>query len=272
MTSPIERLCRTINTTTGHRISPADLEVQNVQANTNLAITRNTECLLVAREKGRLKGSMQFYYNRLDLAKLFHGERVVLTMQFGSRVSTQTLASMIAERFGVELLPGDVEPSGEFYLNTFPFDIQLTAVPGSLAVTGSLQVTIHDAGYETQMAVGVPNLSGLNSPTGDFTRTQGVLYSWFWKPDPNLTTMLKAKNVGDIVDMDILPYLNTMAQDTWVNETTAADFNISGAKLVYLGNRDDNEKYSIGVPAEIAVIQLSDLCTNVAGDLVIVLA
>lgn len=272
MTSPIERLCRTIYTTTGHKLSPADLEVQNVQANTNLTITRNTECLLVAREKGRLKGTMQFYYNRLDLAKLFHGEQVVLTMQFGSRVTTQMLAGLIAERFGVELLPDDVEPSVEFYLNTFPFEIQLTAVAGSLAVTGSLSVVIHDAGYETQMAVGVPNLSGLNSPTGDFTKTQGVLYSWFWPVDPNLAAMLHAKNVGDVVDSDILPYLNTLAQDAWVNEPVAANFNINGAKLVYLGNREDNEKYSVGISAEIAVIQLTDLCANVAGDLVIVLA
>ena len=272
MTSPIERLCRTIYTTTGHKLSPADLEVQNVQANTNLTITRNTECLLVAREKGRLKGTMQFYYNRLDLAKLFHGEQVVLTMPFGSRITTQSLAGLIADRFGIELLPDDVEQSGEFYLNQFPFDIQLTAVPGSLAVTGSLNITIHDAGYETQMAVGVPNLSGLNSPTGDFTRTQGVLYSWFWKPDPNLTVMLKGKNVGDVVDADILPYLNTMSQDAWVNEATAANFNINGAKLVYLGNREDNDKYAVGITGEIAVIQLTDLCANIAGDLVIALA
>ena len=272
MTSPIERLCRTIYTNTGKRISPADLEVQNLQANTNLSITRNTECLLIAHEKGRLKGSMQFYYNRLDLAKLFHNETVILTMPFGSRVSAQSIATLIAERFKVELLPDDVEPSGEFYLNQFPFRITLTAVSGSYAVTGALNVEIHDAGYETQMAVGVPNLSGLNSPTGDFTRTQGVLYSWFWKPDPNLTTMLKGKNAGDVVDVDILPYLNTMSQDAWVNETSAANFNISGAKLVYLGNRENNAKYAVGITGEIAVIQLTDLCANIAGDLVIALA
>lgn len=272
MTSPIERLCRTLSTTTGKSISPADLVVQNLQANTNVAIARNTECLLVARERGRLKGSMQFYYNRLDLSKLFHGEQVTLTMPFGSRVTTQSLAQLVGERFGVELLAEDVEPSGEFYLNTFPFSLTLTAVPGSYAVIGALNVQIQDAGLETDKAVGVPTLSGLNSPTGDFTRAQGVLYSWFWPVDPNVTALLRSKNVGDVVDSDLLPLLPMLTTDPWVISDTSADFNLKGARLSYLGNLDDHPIYSNGDSIEVAVVTLDNLCANIAGDLVIVLA
>ncbi len=271
--SPIARLCKTIYTVTGKKISPADLQVESIGVNTNLDVARNTQALLIARENGRLKGGMTFYYNRLDLSTLFSGAKVVLTLPFGSRITTQSLAKLVGERFGLDLLPEDVLPSGEYYLSSFPFELKLVADPQSLAVVNELTVEIKDAGLETSIAVGIPTLDGLNAPSGRLDRIQAVLYSWHWQPDPAMVAMLKTKYVGDLVDSDILPFLPQVTTDTWVNEETPSAFNVNGASVTYRGNRDDHPSYSLEARHdEIIVITLTDKCDNMAGDWVISLS
>jgi len=271
MRSAYERLLDVVNKTAGFQLQVSDVEINNVRENDNTAIARNTRCFLVSRENGRLKGSMNFFYNRLDLSKLFYGQVPVLVLPYGSRVTTQQVAEQLGTTFGIELLGEDVVQTGEIYLTKFPYELELEAQPGSYAVVGSLTVKIVEQGSNVGVAMGVTSLSGLNPPNGDFTKIQGCLYSWNWLAQPDFAAILRNLQIGDAIPTEALPFLKELDElRTWVDSETPAAANIHNAKLVYLGNRDASPDYGSGARQdEIAVIRLSDLSTEVGGELVI---
>lgn len=273
MASAYDRVVRIINTTTGAALRPTDVTISDVRENDNADINRNTRCQLVARNEGRLQGAGPFFYNRLDLGKLFHGQRPIIALPLGTRVTTQSLAAMLASRYGVDLLPEDVEQSGEILLQSFPRDLELVAVEGCYCVTGKVTIRIVDYGKETSEALGITGLSGLNAPNGDLSKVQGVFYSWDWVAQTQLLDLIDAALKGDgYLTAEATPYIANLSGDAWVFDAAPAQYNLSGAKVVYKGNRDDHPVYSTGGRRdEIIVIRLSDLCTEVGGDLVIIL-
>lgn len=263
------RFVKIVNTTTGNELNPADVEVRNLKPNTNADLKRNTECFLMAMENGTLKGGMKFYYNRLDLAKIFRDHMPVIEMEYGTRTTTREIATALAERYGLDLFPTDVEPSGEFYLSAFPYDIKLISTAGNYCVTGEVTVRIVDAGAQLSTVMGVTSLSGLNPPNGNLDgKIQGALYSWNWKAQPQLAELLHGVSVGAVVPATILPYLGQLSGETWVDSATPAEFNMHGAKLVYSGQRDDHPYYSsLGRSEYLFVIELTDAATNIGGQL-----
>lgn len=271
MRSPNERLLDVLSKSAGIHLNPADVEIQNVRVNDNPDIDRNTRCFLLARENGKLKGSVDFYYNRLDLGKLFYGTTPVLTQAYGSRVTTQQLAAQLGQQFGVELYAEDVEQSGEIYLTKFPYTLELKAQPGSYVVVGSLTIQLVDSGNNVGVVLGVSNLNGLNPPNGDFTKIQGCLYSWNWLTQPGLAEILRGLQVGNTVPATVAPFLSELdGTYTWVSDSNPAPANTSGAVLTYLGNRDNHPTYASGARRdEIAVIRLTESSTEVGGELVI---
>lgn len=264
------RFAKIVNTTTGNDLNPADIEVRKLQVNTNPDIKRNTQCFLVAMENGKLKGGMPFYFNRLDLAKIFREHVPVIEMEYGTRTTTRGIAEALAARYGLELYPTDVEPSGEFFLSAFPYDIKLISTAGNYCVTGEVTVRIVDAGAQLSKVMGVTSLTGLNPPNGNLDgKIQGALYSWNWKAQPQLVELFQELSVGEAIPATVLPYLNQLSGATWTESATAAEFNLSGAKLVYAGQRDDHPYYSsMGRTEMIYVIQLSELATNIGGELI----
>ena len=271
MRSPNERLLDVLSQSAGVSINPSDVEIQNVRINDNADIERNTRCFLLARENGKLKGSMEFYYNRLDLSKLFYGTTPVIVQPYGARVTTQQLAAQLGQQFGIELYAEDVEQSGEIYLTKFPYSLELKAQPGSYVVTGSLTIQLVDSGTNVGVAMGVANLNGLNPPNGDFSKIQGCLYSWDWLAQPELAALLRGLPVDAVVPADVAAYLTELdATYDWVSTTNPAPANLSGAQLIYLGNRDSHPVYASGARRdEIVVIRLTNLSTEVGGELVI---
>lgn len=263
------RFVKIVNTTTGKELNPADVEIRNLRVNTNTDIKRNTECFLMASEKGKLKGGMKFYFNRLDLSKLFRDQVPVIEMEYGTRTTTRGIAEALATRYGLDLFPTDVEPSGEFYLSAFPYDIKLISTAGNYCVTGEVTVRIVDAGAQLSTVMGVTSLSGLNPPNGNLDgKIQGALYSWNWKAQPQLAELLHSVEVGDVIPATVLPYLNQLSGASWVDSETPAEFNMHGAKLVYAGARDDHPYYSsLGRTEFLFVVELTDSATNIGGQL-----
>lgn len=275
MASAHERVVRIINTTTGAKLHPDDVGISNVQPNLNKQIDRNTKCQLTATVDGRLSGAGPFFYNRLDLSKMFHGQLPTVEIPSGSRLTTQELAVLVAEKYKVDIMAEDIEASTSYYINQFPFDLEIVAVEGSYCVTGSIIVRAIENGAPIEEAMGVRTLSGINPPNGDLTKWQGVLYSWDWVAPMELYLMMQEVYAGDkIVPPAALPYIQQMAgTDPWVfDEVSRSDFNLAGSKVTFIGNRDDHPLYAASSYSnEIVVISLTDFCDRVGGDLVIAL-
>lgn len=272
MRSPNERLLDVLNKSTATKLKVSDVEITNVRTNDNESIKRNTRCLLLARENGKLRGSMEFYYNRLDLAKLFHGVNPTLLFAHADRVTTQQLAEQLGKQFGVELYGEDVEQSGEIYLTRFPTEVVLRAKPGSYCVVNELTVILSDRGTNVATALGVNTLSGLNPPNGNFDLYQGCLYSWDWQAQADLSVLLKNIPIGGAVPAEACPFITELDGTlSWVFEASKQEANLFGSKLVYLGNRESHPDYGNGSRRdEIAVIRLNDdLNAKVGGELVI---
>lgn len=272
MRTPNERLIDILNKSSSVRLNVSDVDIRDVRLNDNEAIGRNTRSLLLARKNGKLMGTMEFYYNRLDLSKLFHGVNPTLLFNHGDRVTTQMLAAKLGEQFGIELSGEDVEQSGEIYLSRLPHTVTLSAKPGSYCVVGSLEVNLSERGNNVAEVMGVTSLSGLNPPNGNFDLIQGCLYSWNWSGQADLKTILRDTGVGNVVPATVCPFLTELdGQREWVDSETIATANIHGAVLSYMGPRDNHPYYGNGSRRdEIAVISLNDtLNSDIGGDLVI---
>lgn len=265
-----ERFVKIVKTTTGEELDPRQIEVSKVGPNTNPDFKRNTECFIMAYDSGKLKGGMMHYFNRLDLGKIFQEQVPTIQMEYGTRTDTRRLAALLAERYGLDLLPSDVEPSGEFFLSTFPYDIELIAAQGNLCVTGRVSLRIVDAGEELSRVMGVTSLSGLNPPNGSLDgKIQGSLYSWNWVAQPQLVSILSGVSVGAVIPATVLPYLNQLSGATWVDSPTAAEFNIHGATLAYVGQRDNHPVYANSAKrGMIYVVALGPLASNIGGELI----
>lgn len=271
MRSANERLIEVLKKTTGHDLAVADVEISSVRPNDNDAIARNTRCLLISRENGRLKGAMEFYYNRLALDRVFFGQIPVLIYNYGDRVTAQGLAQQLGEQFGIELYADDVNPSGEIYLTQFPTTVKLTARPGHYCVTGELDVQLQPSGTDLAVAMTATSLAGLNPPTGDFSRIQACLYSWNWTAQEGLAALLRATPIGGS-PTEAYPFLTQLdGVRTWTVDNFATPANLHQCRLTYLGNRENHPYYGTGMRRdEIAVISLDPkLNSDLAGDLVI---
>lgn len=264
------RFAKIVKTTNGEDLDPKQIEVSKVRQNTNPDIKRNTECFVMAFAGGKLKGGMQYYYNRLDLGKVFQDQVPNIQMEYGTRTDTRKLAALLAERYGLDLLPSDVEPSGEFYLSTFPTEIDLIAAEGNLCVTGKITLRIVDAGEELSRVMGVTSLSGLNPPNGYLDgKIQGAMYSWNWVAQPQLVDILGTLQGGDAIPDTVIPYLDQLSGQSWVKSVVAGRFNIEGATLVYAGQRDNHPYYSNSAKrGMIYVIALGALATDIGGELI----
>lgn len=272
MRTPNERLVDILNKSTGIRLNVSDVEIRDVRLNDNVSVSRNTRSLLLARRNGKLMGTMEFYYNRLDLGKLFHGVSPTLLYAHGDRVTTQQLAEQLGQQFGIELYGEDVEQSGEIYLTRFPHVVTLSAKPGSYCAVGTLEVTLSERGTNVAEVLGVSSLSGLNPPNGNFDLIQGCLYSWDWSGQADLKTILLDAGVGNPVPTTVCPFLTELdGVRQWVDSETITNANIHGAVLSYLGPRENHPYYGTGARRdEIAVIKLNDtLNSEIGGELVI---
>lgn len=273
MASAHERVVRIINTTTGAKLNANDVGISNVVVNTNKQIDRNTKCQLTATVDGRLSGAGPFYYNRLDLGKMFFGQNPTVEVPLGSRLTTQQLAQLVAEKYKVDIQAEDIVASTSYLVNSFPFDLEIEAVEGSYCVTGKITCRAIQNGAPVEEAMGGRNLSGINPPNGNLSKWQGVFYSWNWQAQMQLYEILLAAWNGDKkVPVEALPYIQQLAgSDPWVyDEVVVNDFNLGGAKVTFVGNRDDHPLYaSSSYSNEIVVISLAEICDVVGGDLVI---
>ena len=272
MRTPNERLFEVLKKNTAIKLNVSDIEIRNVRENDNTDIFRNTRCLLLARPNGKLRGTMEFYYNRLDLGKIFHGMVPTLVYSYGDRVTAQQLAERLGREFGLDLFGDDVDPSGEIYLTRFPQTVRLTARPGSYCVTGAIDVQLAETGTDLTVAMGVTSLAGLNPPNGDFRLIQGCLYSWDWVAQPDLAEILRELPIGAKVPPSVSPYLTALdGQRTWGTSNDVTPANIHDSTLMYRGYRDNHPDYGNGLRRdEIVVIRLNDsLNSEIGGELVI---
>lgn len=269
-----ERFARIVKTTTGQPLNPKDIIVRDVRPNDNPDLKRNTRCFLMAVANGKLKHGMDFYYNRLDLGKIFRDQTPTIEMEYGTRTTTRGIAAILADRYGLEIYPDDIEPSGEFHLSNFPYDITLFATAGSLCVVGEVSVRLVDAGASLVDVMGVTNLAGVNPPNGNLdNKNQGATLSWNWEASPQLVEILGALTVGEAVPSTVIPYLDQLTQvyipaATWVDQPEPAEYNMYGATLVYSGLRDNHPEYgAAGKRDYLYVIALTDAATRVGGEL-----
>ena len=268
-----DRFVKIVKTTTGKVLNPKHITVSKVRVNDNPDINRNTVCFLTSTVNGEFKGGMQFYYNRLDLSKVFQDQTPNIQLEYGTRVTTRDIATALATRYGLDLLPEDIQPSGEFYISAFPYEVTLLATLDSLCVTGTVTVRIVDAGEALSTAMANANLDGLNPPNGSVdNKIQGAVYSWNWVAQPQVAALLTDIELNAVVPDTLIPYLNQLSGQTWVSTDTPAPFNLKGATLSYRGKREDHPSYAAGGKhGQLYTVDLSGLATNIGGELLLTL-
>lgn len=140
MTLAKEMLVELINRTNGTSLPPSTLRIATPHRNSNEAIDRDTYCVVSGIFKEGFFGSKRYYYNRLDLAKIFNKIDPAVRSEPTVIESTHDVIPLLIERYGLRIEPSDVvkEP-----LDTTELPVTFTLrAADKHAWIGEVQVTI----------------------------------------------------------------------------------------------------------------------------------
>lgn len=210
-------------------------------------------------------GGVTVKYNRLDIGLLF--KNIAVNVNALSATTTTGLLQTLNEKYGLGLSAADVVDN-PISTATTPITHTIQIAANSLAYTGSVTTTIGEdpeVGERLNTVILITNLNGLLYPNSDTTKGQAREYSWNINGS-SISTWLSARVTGEtIADTALAIELNKVTPDIWVFDDAAADYNTSGAEVLYAGpndaTRDTNQTYS-----RIVQFKLSEtLCTNLGG-------
>lgn len=274
----------------------ADLELTKIAFQDPVATpegTKNTELLIKARKNSGYVGEQTVDYNRLEGVPLFRNVTAYLDVH--TPATSADLLDTLNKQYGLKLTADDIVPA-DIPADTnpivtdpdapdpVPVDHTITFDPKCLAYTGTIPVKIGprpQVGERLSLVITQTELDGLVYPDGTST-TKGQAYIYSYGVDCTaIADFLKIKAVGIVADDGAFATeLNKVVPELWVADEDAADYNLKGSSVVYVGptvNKvDDGTGTMVDTPVEganteynnVLTLKLDEsLCSNFTGTL-----
>lgn len=234
--------------------------------NTNGDTTRNTAGKLVAILGMGREGEIALTWNRPDVAEIFRDVDVYVSVT--DKFKKSDLLAEINLNFGFQLAAEDIYDE-VLNLSIVPVQSVLRIRPNCPAFTGQLVVNIGDPKKAIDTVIRNTDLDGLAYPTNQSVKIQGPLYlyamDYSYDPDG-----MQKFGYGDLIEGELLSTLNRKSPDQWQNVSTPATWNMAGATVWYNGLTSAAPVYVNSGYERCVVIHIdADLCTNVAGHLIL---
>lgn len=172
MTLAKTMLVELINRTNNTAISPTSVRIAAPHPNTVPWIDRDTYCVVSGMFKEGFYGSKRYYYNRLDLGKIFNKIDAVIRSEPGAITTIHQAIPLLVARYGLRIEVGDVVNDG-LDTRTLPVTFLLVAREDSHAWKGQVYVTLATGQLPFLSEVilntdlGDLNLGGPTLPGGD---------------------------------------------------------------------------------------------------------
>jgi len=265
---PRSTLLSLVEKENGLTLNPADYDFTNpvaAEPPEGSTASYNTRVTLAANNPAApYVGSVEIYYNRLDIADL--GRLADIYLQSPNITTTHGAIDSLNRRFGLNFRPEDLidRPAvvnGEY--NT----LILEATVESLGWFGALNINVTEGDLLLENYVLEPMLGGLNYPTESVDRPFAHFYS-YWRDFSDDHTVLKLIQTGDPVGLDLLSILTNVTGDEWVGGGPSP-YSLKDAVIVYSGSTQGYLNTNLDYPM-VLIIRLDPIqCTAIDGDLVL---
>lgn len=219
---------------------------------------RDSSVVLTSKLKDDEGSEVEVFYHRRPLPDYIKGDNT-----FGDEdiASAHDILSAVNDRFGLNILPQDVEDtprSGNA--------MTLTAEPLSHEWRGDVVIQLKPA-VQLNTVVTSTQLDGLRYPDHQDT-TIGQAYIYSRDIDcSHIKKFLSLLAVGiDVDDTALAEELNKVVPETWVSSDTAVPYNVHDAIVVFDGAPADLPGANTAFERVVS-IQLTTLCTNFQGAL-----
>ncbi|HHS7556207.1 TPA: hypothetical protein ACTPQ1_004497 [Salmonella enterica] len=273
----------------------AELELGKIKMGVPTPVTtegadRNTSLVLTARKNSGYIGEQTVTYDRLDGVSLFRNVTAYLDVKLPK--TTVDLLDTLNKQYGLKVTEDDItpepipdntnppldDPDAE---DPAPVDALITFKSDCLAYLGNIPVKIGpkpQVGERLSLVVTETKLDGLVYPDGPSdAKGQAYIYSYGVDCTP-IAAFLKVQAEGIIAADSAFPVeLNKVVPELWVASDTAADYNLKGANVLYVGSTTDDGTATGDEPkkpvegantayTQVLKLQLDDaLCTNFQG-------
>lgn len=259
-----------INRDNNLRLSRADVVISNARLNgvnspiAGTPYVRETSADVLAVKGGDFLENSEVSYHRWHAETIF--AKVITVIPPNGQTSTVDLLDDINALYGLQLRENDIIPQS-VNIRQIPFHAEIVFKPDNPAWMGKFPVIIRKVPLDIAKYVTARNLPVLRYPTGQSALIQGPLYAYS-RDFTDSNQVLTNFNTESSFDL-LVPILNAMfTPDTWVNRATAQAFNLGNAAVAY--NGPVIPKYSGRTNfTRCLVIQLSNLCSNMLGYLVL---
>ena len=268
MSASLNKLLELINRDNGtlHALED-DLSFGVPEVNTD-GNGRDTKILIKSANLIKYTGEVTAYYNRLSIPLLFKNISPVLLKSTipASAKTARDVVPLVNAKYGTTFEPEDIVPT-PFTLDNPPVDLAFTATVESLAYKGSVTVVLAADGSNLPDVFTVTLLNGLDYPNNDVTKGQAAVYSYRFVATGTDAATAITYTVGDVATEALRIILAKLSGDSWIINSNAGDFNLSGATVVYNGAIANRPAAVPNNPAytNVLVIQLGNLCANFGG-------
>ncbi len=261
-----------INRANGVNYNINQVKMGPAAVNENQEIHRNS-CLFMSTLPGVMpSGTILFYYDRHRFDDCFVNITPKLAVKVGDVVTTSMIASMVADKYGLELDATDVIGSNDIVIDTLPKSVEIVAVAGNHGWEGKVTVQLVAEEPKLEEVLTVKTLNGINPPSSVLTKTQAAIYSWDFVVKENIPFWQNLV-MDSLVDNAFVAEFNKLAPDTWLLAEEETIFNLEGAKIIYNGIYKESDIHNQlgGNPdhPSVVAVELSDKCNNVGGILLI---
>lgn len=263
---PVTTLLNVVGQQNGITLNPEDYDFGTPQVNnTGQYPNQNTHVTITANNTvAPYQGSIQIFYNRLDLADL--PKLVELKLQAPDVVTSHDIIGTLNDRYGLNLTTTDLVDLPAEDLGDFK-NVTLTAEEDSLGWIGSIVVRVTYGDIPLENYLLNTALPGFQYPTPYATLPFAQFYS-YWRDFSEHVDYLKTIEVGQAIPAQLATILTAVTGDTWT-QSGYSQFSLGGAVIKYAGLTvndpmlNDNYDYAI-------VIGLNhDDAFGISGDLIL---
>ncbi|AXF51287.1 putative virion structural protein [Erwinia phage Wellington] len=218
---------------------------------------RDSSVVLTSKIKDDEGSQVEVFYHRRPLPDYIKNNNT-----FGDEdiASAHDILTAINDRFGLNILPDDVEDtprSGNA--------ITLTAEPLSHEWRGDVVIQLKPA-VQLNSVLTNTQLDGLQYPDHQDALTVGQAYIYSRDTDfSHIKKFLNTLAVGlDLDDTAMAEQVNKCVPELWVSEDAPAAYNFRDATVVFVGEPKDRVGANTAF-TNVVSIALSDKCTNFQG-------
>lgn len=263
---PVTTLLGVIAQNNGIQLSPEDYDFSAPEVNdTGVNPNQNTHVTISANNNvAPYQGSIQIFYNRLDLGDL--PKLVNLTLQAPEFTNSHDILPYLNDRFGLNLEPGDVMLVEAVDMETYK-TVTLTAQPTSLGWIGTVNLSVRQGDIPLENYLVNTALPGFQYPTPYATLPFAQFYS-YWRDFSEHVEYLKTLEAGQAIPPELATILTSVTGDTWTH-TGYSQYSLGGATLKYAGSTADNGLFNDNYDYGIIVGLNHNDAHGISGDLII---